>query len=137
MRVKRPEEEPFEIMLIPMIDCMLVIIIFFLVATTMKKVTEEQVKIRLPGPALAAGPAEDTKPLVVGIDESGAFYLDNKPVGQGDLVTKLRGLGGTSPGQPIRIDVDRLAPSRALVQVLDLCVYEGLKNYAIHTERKK
>ena len=41
MRTKKPDEEPFEIMLIPMIDCLLVIIIFFLVATTLKNRAKE------------------------------------------------------------------------------------------------
>ena len=80
MRTRKPEEEPFEIMLIPMIDCMLVIIIFFLVATTLKN-REKELPLELPESAAAASIEQPPDILIIGVDKEGRTYL-----GSGDRV---------------------------------------------------
>ena len=126
------EDEDVGLDLTPMIDCVFLLLIFFLVATTMKK-PEEELKVELPFPAAAARPVVDRTPLVVGIDAGGNFYLSGRPAGQREVHDTLREIGSTDPERHIRITADRRAPSGALVQVLDLCAFEGLKNYGVHT----
>ena len=120
----------------PMIDCVFLLLIFFLVATTMKK-PEEEIKVELPPPAVSARATEEAGRTEVTIDAAGAFYLDGKPAGQGELHEALRRLGATNPAQLVRITTDRAAPSQYLVQVIDLCAFEGLRNYAIHTSNRR
>ena len=76
MRTKKPEEEPFEIMLIPMIDCMLVIIIFFLVATTLKDRAKE-LPLELPESAAAASVEQTPDTLIIGVDKAGPYKPDH------------------------------------------------------------
>src|SRR5512147_1552257 len=80
MRTKKPEEEPFEIMLIPMIDCMLVIIIFFLVATTLKQRAKE-LPLDLPESAAAVNIEQPPDLLIIGVDKEGRAFL-----GAGDRI---------------------------------------------------
>src|SRR5712671_3227097 len=106
MRVRKSEDEPFEIMLIPMIDCMLVIIIFFLVATTLKNRAKE-LPVDLP-PALAAQSIEQPPDLfIIGVDKAGQPYLST-----GDLIERvdlerlqqrIQEVVRANPGQKVRI----------------------------------
>lgn len=139
MRTRKPEEEPFEIMLIPMIDCMLVIIIFFLVATTLKN-REKELPLDLP--ESAAAPMLDQPPdlFVIGVDKDGRAYLSSgdriEPVDTERLHQRLRELAGVNPSQRIRIDGDRNTRFEDIIHILDLCQFEGLKNVGLHTRRQ-
>lgn len=117
----------------PLIDCVFLLLIFFLVSTTMKK-PEPEIPIDLPGPALAAVEQPSAQVQNLTVDSEGQFYWSGIPVGQQELHTKVREFGETTPNAHLRIKIDRNAPSRFLVQVIDLCTYEGLTNFALHTQ---
>ncbi|MDA3800031.1 MAG: biopolymer transporter ExbD [Kiritimatiellae bacterium] len=119
----------------PLIDCVFLLLIFFLVSTTMKK-PEYEMPVELPEPAISAVPDVDRQVTLITIDNTGSFYMDGLPIGQSELQRRLKDFAEISPDLHIRIDVDRDAPSRNLVQVLDLCAFEGLKNYGIHTKSR-
>ena len=136
MRVKKPEEEPFEIMLIPMIDCMLVNIIFFLVATTLKS-HERELPLDLPAANAALSIEQQPDIFIIGVDRAGVPYLSNgefiEPVNTEQLHQRIREVAVASPGRQIRIDADRATKFEDLIRVLDLCQFEGLKNVGLHT----
>jgi biopolymer transport protein ExbD len=117
----------------PLIDCVFLLLIFFLVSTTMKK-PEQEIPVELPEPAIAsvASPSVNLQNLT--IDASGQFFWGETPVNQQALLERIREFAAKDPDARLRIRVDRSASSRYLVQVLDLCAYEGLTNYALHTQ---
>jgi biopolymer transport protein ExbD len=136
MRVKKPEEEPFEIMLIPMIDCMLVIIIFFLVATTLKNRAKE-LPLDLPESAAAVSVEQPPNVFIIGMDKLGRPYLST-----GDLIEtvdierlhqRIREVAHANPNQRVRIDGDRDARFEDIIHIVDLCQFEGLRNVGLHT----
>ena len=136
MRIHKTEDEPFEIMLIPMIDCMLVIIIFFLVATTLKnKQKELPLQLADAGSALTVVQVPDV--LIIGIDKAGKVYLGGEnsiePVDNKRLHQQLRQAAQQNPDRKIRIDADRDARFLDVVRVVDLCAFEGLQNVGLHT----
>jgi biopolymer transport protein ExbD len=135
MRVKKPEEEPFELMLIPMIDCMLVIIIFFLVATTLKH--EKELPLQLPESSAALRTQQKPDLFVIGVDKEGHAYIssgDNTmQVDTEELHRQLREIAQADPDRRVRIDGDRDARFQDIVHILDLCEFEGLKNIGLHT----
>jgi len=138
MRVKKPEDEAFEIMLIPMIDCMLVIIIFFLVATTLKN-AERELPLELPESAAAVSVQQMPDTMVIGLDRDGRTFLGTdarvEPVDRQRLHQRLREAGQINPAQRVRIDCDRDTRFEDFVHLVDLCQFEGLKNIGIHTRR--
>ena len=149
MRIKMEDEDSIDINMGPLIDCVFLLLIFFLVATTLKKPEEqpqpekpveeqiiEELDIELPEPAISAGVNTDSAPFLIEIDSDGNYYLGRRPVGQQDLHTRLRKLAGQNPNWHIRIHVDKRAPSQYLIQLIDLCSFEGLKNYGIRTQVK-
>jgi biopolymer transport protein ExbD len=140
MRIKKPEDEPFEIMLIPMIDCMLVIIIFFLVATTLKN-KQKELPLQLPDASAALTVVQPPDVFVIGVDKSGKIYLGSdsfmEPVDNERLHRELRQIAQSNPDRRIRVDADRNVRFEEVVRVLDTCTFEGLRNIGLHTGNVK
>jgi biopolymer transport protein ExbD len=136
MRVKKPEEEPFEIMLIPMIDCMLVIIIFFLVATTLKS-HERELPLELPASNAALQIEQAPDIFIIGVDKMGVPYLSNgefiEPVNTERLRQRIREVAAANPNRQVRIDGDRTTKFEDIIRIVDTCQFEGLKNVGLHT----
>jgi len=132
MRVNMDDGSDIAVDMGPLIDCVFLLLIFFLVSSTMKK-PEMEMPVDLPEPAVSALANADQNPALITIDKAGLFYMGGIPIGQSELHRRLKEISSTDPDTHIRIDVDRDSPSRSLVQLLDLCSFEGLKNYALHT----
>ena len=143
MRINLGDDEMVEIGLAPLIDCVFLLLIFFLVATTLKtaeeRATEEAppkleriLPLELPESA-AALQQRQTRLLVIGVDQDGDIYLDAEKVSTATLHQRLRQAAAQNTAQRIRIDGDRRTPFQHIVHVLDLCQFEGLSNVGVHT----
>ncbi|MEA3209992.1 MAG: biopolymer transport protein ExbD [Chthoniobacter sp.] len=137
MRVKKTPEESFEINLIPMIDCMLVIIIFFLVATTMKN-REKELPLDLPEANAALQVEQPPDLFIIGVDRAGVPYLSTgdfiESVDTERLHQRVREVAAADPSRRVRIDGDRATRFEDIIRVVDLCQFEGLKNVGLHTK---
>lgn len=133
MRLDLDDGDDITVDMGPLIDCVFLLLIFFLVSTTMKK-PEQEIPVNLPDPAISAIPSAAMNVQLLVVDAEGNFYWGATPVGQQELRNQIKQWGETHPDSHLRIRVDRNTPSRFLVQVMDLCAYEGLTNYAIHTQ---
>ncbi|MDF3057644.1 MAG: biopolymer transporter ExbD [Rariglobus sp.] len=130
-RRKRHDDE-MEINLIPMIDIMLILLIFFMVATTIKN-TEKALPIELPQSTASTNLASQEKLLVIGIDATGTKYIDSAKVTTDVLHERIRQAASANAEQPIRVDADRQTPYEHLVEVVELCQFEGLRNISLRT----
>jgi biopolymer transport protein ExbD len=133
MKIRFEDDEQVEVQMAPLIDCVFLLLIFFLVSTTLKKIDKE-LPLDLPQSAAAVSTQEVDKMTVVSIDKDGNFYLGSDPVGQGYLAKKLHEVAAQSKDSRVRIDADRDAPLWSAVQVLDICNFENLKNVGIKTK---
>lgn len=136
MRLNLDDGDDVTVDMGPLIDCVFLLLIFFLVSTTMKK-SEQEIPVDLPEPAISAVASTAMNVHLLVVDAKGDFFWGSTPIGQKELHDRLKEWGETDPTRHLRIRVDRNAPSRFLVQVMDLCAYEGLKNYAIHTQDQR
>ncbi len=132
MAVKYEEDEKPEVSLTSMMDCIFLMLIFFLVSSQLKKI-EKEVPIELP----TANVAKDVKAtpdlITVSVDAKGELYVNSKPVGAAGLRSALTKAKAENADRRIRINGDIYAPFRAVVQVLDICQQEGLNVVGIHT----
>ncbi len=135
MRIEAEDEEEVAVQMAPLIDCVFLLISFFLVATTLKKIDRE-LPLELPEAAAAVSKQVQDNMTIISIDRQGNLYLGSEPVGQGYLSQKLRELAKQDPNHHIRIDADRDAPLWSAVQVLDLCDFENLHNVGIKTKQR-
>jgi biopolymer transport protein ExbD len=130
------------IALSPLIDCVFLLLIFFLV-TTMLKRKETLIPITMPDAtsALAAEAEEDG--LVIGVDAEGAFL---EPAGRdrygalsyrsgGSLEEYLDALltreGPAVLEKPIRLEIARDTPFQQTINVLDACKLRGFENVSV------
>ena len=71
------EDEP-EVSMSPLIDCVFLLLIFFLVST-MTKVKNRDISVDLPTSESAIKLKPDDKQAIVGLDAEGNFYWDGQP----------------------------------------------------------
>ena len=136
MRTELDDAEEIEVQLAPLIDCVFLLLIFFLVATTLKEIRKE-LPIELPEASAAVAVATPVEPLVIAVDADGNLYLGSEPVGLEVLHSHVRTVAQQNPNRRVRIDGDRVTPFQHIVHVMDLCQFEGLTNIGVHIADEK
>lgn len=125
------EEEP-EVSMSPLIDCVFLLLIFFLVSS-MTKVKNRDIPVNLPVSTSAVKMRPDDKQAVVGLDSKGNFYWEGQPCSTNFLIQQLRNICISNPKRRIRIDMDKNTPFGRFVQVMDACQFYNLSNIGIRT----
>ncbi len=130
----RLREEP-EINLIPMIDVLLVILIFLMVTTTFSPFAELQ--INLPT-AQAEKPQDKPAAVNVAVDATGHYAINGKPyVGQNveGLSLELKRAAGNANKEPVVIiSADASATHQAVVNVMEAAREAGLSRITFATQ---
>jgi len=106
MRFRRPDHESLEINLIPLIDVLLVMLIFLSATTTFMR--QQTLKIALPK---ATSEALLTRAIEVTVHESGRFAIDGLLVTPPDLANLTQALRRAVEGQTDPTVVIRAAAS--------------------------
>lgn len=128
------DDDDVKVHMEPLIDCMFLLLIFFLVATTLKKI-EETVDVDLPRADAAAESAVEEDALVISLDRDGIFYLGADPVGPGALLHRIKRESGESQGRRrVKINGDRNVPFQKIVEVFELCRIGQLQDIAVHVQ---
>ena len=127
------KEEP-EINLIPMIDVLLVILIFLMVTTTFTRFAE--IKINLPT-AEANKPAERPNEVQVGIDAQGKYVINRTPIAYRSVESfadELRRAAGDAPEPVIVINADASASHQSVINVMEAARLAGLSRITFATQ---
>lgn len=117
-------EEP-EINFIPLIDVLLVILIFLMVTTTYSRFSELQ--INLPT-ADAAKAAERLDQIDIGVDAKGTYSVNKNVLGQANrdtLVQEIKRAGGSMKEPVIVINADAQASHQSVVRVMEAAQAAG------------
>jgi biopolymer transport protein ExbD len=131
----RAKEEP-EINLIPMIDVLLVILIFLMVTTTFSQIAELQ--INLPT-AEAEKPADKPAAINVAVDSTGHYLVNASAVAGSDtdsLSLALRRAAGDMPDPVIIINADAKTTHQAVVNVMEAARLSGYSHITFATQAK-
>jgi biopolymer transport protein ExbD len=131
----RTREEP-EINLIPMIDVLLVILIFMMVTTTYAKFSELQ--INLPQ---ASGEQTATQPnqINVSVDASEHYAVNNSVTAFTDvnaLAQVLSKAAGEQKDPTIIINADAKAPHQSVINIMEAARIAGYSRITFTTSRK-
>jgi biopolymer transport protein ExbD len=133
LRAGRMREEP-EINFIPMIDVLLVILIFLMVTTTYQRIAELQITL----PEAAADPMQQRpKEINVGVDAQGRYVID-KNVFQfttvGALADALKRSAGDAKDPVVIINADANATHQSVIHVLEAARQAGMVHITFATQ---
>jgi len=132
MRRHYNEEENVEISMSPLIDCVFLLLIFFLVSTMTKKENKD-VDITLPESISAEKRLPTDNQVVIGINQKGSFFYDGQPASIMEIHQRLRKLTISNPEMQIRVDADTNAPLYSVVNIVDMCQFNNLDNIVLRT----
>jgi biopolymer transport protein ExbD len=129
--------EELEINLVPMIDVMLVILIFLMVTTTYSKYTELQ--INLPS-AQAERQLERPNELTVLVNAQGQYVLNHAAVpykGVDQLAAEMRRAAAPMKEPIVVITADAAATHQAVIRVMEAARIAGLSQITFTTQSSK
>jgi biopolymer transport protein ExbD len=132
----RQKEEP-EINLVPMIDVLLVILIFLVITTTYSKFAE--LEINLPQSAADAVDKNIERPNVIdiSIDAAGSYTVNGAPVkftGIENLHNALQSAANDKPDPLIIINADAKATHQSVINVMEAARVAGYNKITFTAE---
>ena len=133
LRSMRGRDDP-EINFIPLIDVLLVILIFLMVTTTYQRISELQ--ITLPE-ADADQLKQRPKEINVGIDAQGHYVVDKTPFtfsSVGSLADLLRTAAGDAKDPVVVINADANATHQSVIHVMEAARIAGLVHITFATQ---
>jgi biopolymer transport protein ExbD len=131
------EKEPLEINLVPLIDVMMVILIFLMITTTYSKYTELQ--INLPT-ADAEKQPERPSEIAVLVNAQGQYVVNRQAVAfrsVEQLADELRRAGGGAKEPVVVISAEATATHQAVVRVMEAARIAGLSQITFTTQSTK
>lgn len=131
------EKEHLEINLVPMIDVMLVILIFLMITTTYSKYTELQ--INLPS-ADAERQLERPNEVSVLVNAQGQYVVDRRPVAfvsVEQLAGELKRAGSVLKEPVVVISADAKSTHQSVVRVMEAARAAGLERITFTTQASR
>lgn len=130
-RQRLAHDEP-EINLIPLIDILLVILIFLAATTSFQRF--QQLNINLPQ---AAAEAVTADPLVIAISQDGMVALGTdllEGTNVQDLVASLQNATAAQTDPLLLINADAQAPHQAVIRVMEAARLAGIRQVSFATQ---
>jgi biopolymer transport protein ExbD len=134
---KGREKEPLEINLVPLIDVMMVILIFLMITTTYNKYSELQ--INLPS-ADADKQMERSNEIAVLVNSQGQYVINRRPVVYRtieQLSDELKRAAVNAKEPVVVISADATATHQAVVRVMEAARVAGLTQITFTTQSNK
>ncbi len=130
MPLKTHLDEQPQLNMTPMIDCVFLLLIFFLVASRLEE-QSFQIPLRLPEVvdrgALAAAPEK----MVVTVYRNGTITLDNTPVTLDELAARLAAVRRQYADLGVLVRGDAKGEYQRVAEVLNACKQAGIKELGI------
>ncbi|HZW85840.1 MAG TPA: biopolymer transporter ExbD [Gallionella sp.] len=131
----RSREEP-EINLIPMIDVLLVILIFMMVTTSYARFSELQINLPQAGGETATSPV---KPINVAVDALEHYAVNNQALsysGVDSLVVALKKAAADQTDPTIIINADAKTPHQSVINIMEAARQAGYGRITFTTQNQ-
>ena len=131
------DKEPLEINLVPLIDVMMVILIFLMITTTYNRYTE--LAINLPA-ADAEKQPERPAEIAVLVDAQGQYVINRRAVvyrSVEQIADELKRAGGGAKEPVVVISADANATHQAVIRVMEAARLAGLSQITFTAQSSK
>jgi len=132
IRIEPQKRKAPEISIAPLVDCVLLLLIFFLLTSSFSE--KIGIKITLPGSDTAQ--ATDHKTLDISIAESGEITFRGESLRVGELAVALEKAIAEEGKKPAFLLADRSVSIERAAEIIDCVRAAGIESVAIATQRK-
>ena len=126
------KKEP-TIMIIPMIDIVFFLLVFFMVGTLYMN-TEQQIPLNLPSTSTST--AKSIEPIIITLTTSHKLYIDNREISADNLSQEVQDIVRTTPRQACVIRASKVVYYNEVIALLDMLKVNGAKYISVATDRK-
>lgn len=126
------KKEP-TIMIIPMIDIVFFLLVFFMVGTLYMN-TEQQIPLNLPSTSTST--AKSIEPIIITLTTSHKLYIDNREISADNLSQEVQDIVRTTPRQAFVIRASKDVYYNEVIALLDMLKVNGAKYISVATDRK-
>lgn len=133
---RRAKPEIFGFQIAPMVDILLVLLVFFIVTWNFA-LSENELDVKIP----SASKAQEAKPyvgqVVVNLKADGSIVFNRKTISGQELTDKLNQLASLYPDQAVILRVDERASGKNIIGILDICRLANIWNVAFATGKQE
>ena len=126
--------EMMQLPVVPLVDTLLNLLIFFLVAT---KVAEAEKELPIQAPYASEAQAITVRPaeMIINIDQNGHYFIGDLPASLHELNLALYNSWLNTHGRtPVVLRADEHCPWKFVVQVIDCCKKNKVRDYHVTTK---
>jgi len=127
------KKEP-TIMIIPMIDIVFFLLVFFMVGSTLYMNTEQQIPLNLPSASTST--AKSIEPITITLTTTHTLYIDNQEISSDRLAEEVQSIVKQAPRQAFVIRASKDVYYSEVIALLDMLKVNGAKYISVATERK-
>lgn len=133
MRLRAYQPKKARIEIIPMIDTIFFLLVFFMMAS-LAMTTAKGMPVNLP--RASAGTDRPVVKVVLTLSASGSYYIDKREVGFQDIYPMLKSSLKENPSAVVVINCDKTQPWERGIQLADEAKRAGARFLTIATEPK-
>lgn len=125
MHFQRIQRKRAEVPIVPMIDILFILLVFFIVSTTFKK-RRDVLRIEFPTVREVASDQISDPRSTITVDALGNVTLDTLAVPEGLLQSYLIAYQNQNPGRKLELEADRRLPLERLLGIWDALTKAGI-----------
>ena len=129
---KRAQPQLLGFQIAPMVDILLVLLVFFIVTWNFA-ITENEMDVKVPTAAAAKEQQPMANQTVLNVRKNGTVVMNRKELNLEDLRKKLSQLSERYPDYAIILRGDKQLPFEDLMAVMDVCRQANIWNVAFAT----
>ena len=122
-----------QFMIIPMIDIIFFLLVFFMM-NSLQTVAQKALAVQLPQAANAQTPVQ--MPIIITVDEEGHSTMDNKPVTIDEASQIMTGRMAENSNAAVILQADKRTAHGQVVAVMDMLKTAGVRRLAVAAEQK-
>jgi biopolymer transport protein ExbD len=126
MHFHRPSSKRAEVPIVPMIDILFILLVFFIVSTTFNK-RRDILRIELPTVREVPSDQISDARSVIAVDATGRVTLDSLSVPEGLLQSYLAAYQKENPGRKLELEADKKLPLELLLGIWDSLTKAGIE----------